>query len=270
MNDINIFRFPLIVKPTDSAGSKGVSRVDSTTDLQQCIERALKNSHSNEFIIEEFIKQKGCSSDSDCFSVDGELQFMSFSAQRFDDKANNPYTPSAFSWPGTISLQNQDKLTLEVQRLLHLLKMRTSLYNIETREDEKGNAYIMECSPRGGGNRLAEMLRYSTGVDLIDNSIRAAMGMELSNITQKPYNGFWAEIVLHSNISGVYDSLWISDEIMTNVIEKDIWVTEGSHINVFPGANETIGALILKFDNNTGLENVIQNQDKYIKVKLKR
>ena len=194
---------------------------------------------------------------------------MSFSAQRFDVKADNPYTPSAFSWPGTISLQNQEKLTLEVQRLLKLLKMRTSIYNIETREDEEGNAYIMECSPRGGGNRLAEMLRYSTGVDLLENSVKAAMGMKLTNLKHKPYNGFWAEIILHSNISGIYDSLWISDEIQTNLVEKDIWITEGSYINVFSGANETIGTLVFKFENSIDLENVILNQEKYIKVKLK-
>lgn len=64
MNEINLFHFPLMVKPTDSAGSKGVTRVDSIVDLRGCIEYALKFSHGNEFIIEEFIKQKGCSSDS--------------------------------------------------------------------------------------------------------------------------------------------------------------------------------------------------------------
>ena len=43
--------------------------------------------------IEEFIEKKGCSSDSDSFSIDGELRVITFSAQRFDEKASNPYTP---------------------------------------------------------------------------------------------------------------------------------------------------------------------------------
>ena len=40
----------------------------------------------------EFLPRNGHSSDSDSFSIDGELVFTSFSSQRFDDEAANPYT----------------------------------------------------------------------------------------------------------------------------------------------------------------------------------
>lgn len=130
--------------------------------------------------MEEFIEKEGCSSDTDCFSVDGELKFVSFSAQRFDEKAANPYTPSAFSWPSTMTKEQEAELTSELQRVLHLLGMRTSIYNVETRIGKNGKTYIMEVSPRGGGNRLAEMLRYATGVDLITNAVRAAVVKRLS------------------------------------------------------------------------------------------
>lgn len=43
----------------------------------------------------------------------------------------------------------------------------------------------MEVSPRGGGNRLAEMLRFATGVDLITNAVRAAVGDDVTDIEQK-------------------------------------------------------------------------------------
>ena len=94
IDDIDSFQWPVIVKPTDSAGSKGVARVDNPENLKECIESALKFSHNQEFIIEEFLDKKGCSSDCDSFSVDGKLEFVSFSAQRFDEKAINPYVPS--------------------------------------------------------------------------------------------------------------------------------------------------------------------------------
>ena len=59
---------------------------------------------------------------------------------------------------------------------------------METRIGKNGKAYIMEVSPRGGGNRLAEMLRYATGVDLINNAVRAAVGDEIVGMEQRPYN----------------------------------------------------------------------------------
>ncbi len=269
LNDINYFNWPVIVKPTDSAGSKGVTRVDSPENLREGIEYALKFSHSSEFIIEDFLEKKGHSSDTDSFSVDGELKFVSFSAQRFDENCENPYTPSAYSWPATISIEHQAELSSEIQRLLKLLDMKTSIYNIEVRECTNGKAYIMELSPRGGGNRLAECLCYATGVDLIGNAVRAAVGMPVECIEQKNYNGFWAEVILHSKKAGIFDKLWISDEIQANVVENDLWIEEGTAVGGFSGANEAIGTLILRFDTNAQMNEVLQNQDDFVSVVLK-
>ncbi|MCD4734962.1 MAG: ATP-grasp domain-containing protein, partial [Bacteroidales bacterium] len=105
-DDLSQFHFPVIVKPVDSAGSKGVTRVDNKYELKSAIKIALSKSISGLFIIEDFIEQKGFSSDTDCFSINGKMKFYSFSNQRFDKRAANPYTPSAYSWPSTISIKN--------------------------------------------------------------------------------------------------------------------------------------------------------------------
>jgi biotin carboxylase len=267
--DVDIFNWPVIVKPTDAAGSKGVTRVDNKDDLKKSIEYALSYSHSDEFIIEDFISQNGYSSDTDSFSIDGELKFVSFNSQRFDRDAKNPYTPAAYSWPSSMTNEHQDELKNEIQRLLKLLNMRTAVYNIETREGTDGKAYIMEVSPRGGGNRLAECLRYATGVDMITNMVKYAVGMTVDKISQMPYDGCWAEIILHSDKVGVFDSLWVSDELADNVIERDLWIEEGTKVGAFEAANEAIGTLILKFENDEKLQEVLANQNKYIKVILR-
>lgn len=116
VKDIGIFHWPVIVKPTDSAGSKGVTRVDDPKDLEKSIWHALSYSHSDEFIIEDFITQHGYSSDTDSFSVDGELKFVSFDCQYFDKHAENPYTPAAYSWPSSMTSEYQEELRNEIQR----------------------------------------------------------------------------------------------------------------------------------------------------------
>ncbi len=257
--------YPLIVKPTDSAGSKGVTRVDRAEDLEDAVKYALKHSISERVIVEEFIEKEGCSSDTDCFSVDGELKFVSFSAQRFDEKAANPYTPSAFSWPSTMTKEQEAELTSELQRVLHLLGMRTSIYNVETRIGKNGKTYIMEVSPRGGGNRLAEMLRYATGVDLITNAVRAAVGEEVVGVEQKPYQGYWAEVVLHADRDGCFNGLEMDDEFRNkHVKEVDLWVEKGDTVSAFRGANDAIGTLVVRFDTDDELQEFIKRgKDKY-------
>ena len=268
LKDIELFNWPVIVKPTDSAGSKGVTRVDDPKELETSIQYALSYSHSDEFIIEDFITQQGYSSDTDSFSIDGKLKFVSFGCQRFDSEAKNPYTPAAYSWPSSMTVEHQEELKNEIQRLLKLLKMKTAVYNIETREGTNGKAYIMEVSPRGGGNRLAECLRYATGVDIITNMVKYSVGLPIDEIVQKPYDGCWAEIILHSDEPGVFKELWISDEIVNNVVERDLWIEKGTLVGGFEAANEAIGTLILKFENQERIEEVLGNQSKYVKVKL--
>lgn len=176
LKDVDYFHWPVIVKPVDSAGSKGVSRVDTPEELPVAVRYALSEAHNGHFIIEDFLEKEGFSSDSDCFTVDGNFMFCSFSDQRFDEHAENPYTPAAYSWPSTMPQWAQDELHSELQRLADLLQLRTGIYNIETRLCTNGKPYIMELSPRGGGNRLSEMLRYITHTDLIDNAVLNAVG----------------------------------------------------------------------------------------------
>ena len=268
IEDSSIFNWPVIVKPTDSAGSKGVTKVEKPDKLRKSIEYALSFSHCKEVIIEDFITQKGFSSDTDSFSVDGKLKFVSFNSQRFDAHAENPYTPAAYSWPSSMTEKHQEELKKEIQRALGLLEMKTSIYNIETREGMDGKAYIMEISPRGGGNRLAECLYFSTGVDLIKNSVRAAVGLPVENIEQKLYDGFWAEVILHSDKPGIFDSLWISEDIKDNVYEKDIWIKKGTEVGGFSAANEAIGTLVLKFENEDKLQMVMKNINDFVQVVL--
>lgn len=263
------FPWPVIVKPTDSAGSKGVTRVDRLEDLEVALKVAFEHSLSGRVIVEEFIEKQGCSSDSDCFSVDGRLKFVSFSAQRFDEDAPNPYTPSAFSWPSTFTKEQEAELTSEIQRLLTLLGMRTSIYNIETRVGVNGKPYIMEVSPRGGGNRLAEMVRFATGVDLITNAVRAAVGEEVVNVEQKPYDGHWAEVVLHTNKPGFFQGIKVSSRIKDKIVDLNLWVGTGEAVSSFSGANNTIGTMIFRFKSEEELKDFVQNYRCEIEILIK-
>lgn len=264
--DKDLFHWPVIFKPTDSAGSKGVSRVDSLSQVDDAVKFALDNGHNDEFIVEDFLEQVGCSSDCDSFSIDGKIVFYGFDAQRFDKNAENPYTPAAYTWPSTISSRHLDELKHEIQRVITLLDLKTSVYNIEVRECVDGKAYIMELSPRGGGNRLSEMVKICTGVDMISNAVKFAVGLPVDEIKQEPLQFKLAEIILHSEVKGTFIELWINESLKDNIIERDLWIEKGTRVGGFKGANEAIGTLVLKFENEKLMEEVIQNQDKYIKV----
>lgn len=270
VRELDRFRFPVMVKPVDSAGSKGVTRVDTISDFMPAFDNAKRHSLSGRVIVEEFIGKQGCSSDSDCFSVGGKLKFVSFSAQRFDCDAPNPYVPAAFSWPSTFTAAQEAELTSELQRLLTLLGMKTSVYNVETRIGTDGKPYIMEVSPRGGGNRLAEMVRFATGVDLITNAVRAAAGDAVTDVLQKPCNGYWAELIIHAQKDGEFAGLDIAPDFYPGAVRQvDLWVKEGEHVSAFKGANDAIGTMVLNFDSESDMLRALSDCGRWINVSVK-
>lgn len=274
---INVIGFPMIIKPTDSAGSKGVTRVDSLAEYEPALKHAFECSHSHHVIVEQFIEKEGCSSDTDSFLLNGKWAFVSFNAQRFDASAANPYAPAAYTWPSTFP-EYEEELTNELQRLVSLLHMQTAVYNIETRVGTDGKPYIMECTPRGGGNRLCEMLRYATGVDMIDTMVQYAAGEPISNqqlsiskckSPQAIYTGHWAEVILHSDKDGIFDSLEIANTLPAEVIERDLWVQTGDRVEAFNGANNAIGTLVLCFADKEQMEYAVTHQSEWLKVVVK-
>lgn len=260
------WQYPVIVKPVDSAGSKGVTKVETVTELQDAISFALEFSISGEFIIEEWIEKLGCSSDSDCFSLNGKFQIITYSSQRFDENAVNPYAPAAYSWPSTMGEKVENELSSELQRLISLLGMKSSIYNVETRLGLDGKPYIMEISPRGGGNRLAEVVRYATGVDMITDAVRGALGMPIKEIKTWSYNGHWAEIILHSYNSGIYQDLKISEDIQPYICDLDIWVKPGDEVHTFDSARYAIGSVILCFPTEEMMLDKLATQHEWLNV----
>lgn len=270
IEDLGRFTFPIIVKPTDSAGSKGVTRVDDICQLKEAFEFAKQNSIKGNVIIEDFIEKCGCSSDCDSFSVDGKMVLTTFNAQHFDDDAANPYTPSAYSWPSTFSHEEEQYLASEIQRLVTLLKLKTSIYNIETRVGTNGKPYIMEMSPRGGGNRLAEMERLISGNDMIEAAVCGALNIPIASFKKRDIKGHWAEIVLHSDegVAGEFAGIEVCPQMKIYQRKIDLYVMPGEKIRPFNGANDAIGTLVMNFPDKETMDWALAHQSEWIRVDI--
>lgn len=271
MSDIDFFTWPVIVKPTDSAGSKGVTRVETPDKLKDAINLAVKESHNGAFIIEDFLTFEGHHSSADPFSVDGSLKFITYSDQLFDKEAQNPYTPSLIIWPSSMKDKYQKILTHETQRLINLLHMTTGIYNIETCVGEGGKPYIMEVSPRGGGCEIAEIQKMAYGVDLIENEVRKAVGMPLTSIKQNDCDGHWCEMVVHANSNqrGILRKISIDPMIETKYIKhKDLLVKKGDIIQPFSGANKSLGDMFLRFNSRDELDDIMSKSKEWLKIEL--
>ena len=268
IKDVDYFNWPVIVKPVDSAGSKGVSRVDDPKDLLKAIAHALDESHNGHFIIEDFLEKEGLSSGSESFYIDGELKYNAFYDQYFDKEATNPYTPSAECWPADKPDYILDDVKKQLQRLGHLLNFRTGLFNVEWRVCKDGKVYLMEVSPRAGGNRLAEILNYAADVDIIDAEVSKAIGETILAVHEPNYKGHYCILVIHSDKVGRFKNVEILDSFNGEIVEKEIRVNIDDKVESFSGANNAIGTLFLRFNTRQEMDEALTRQHEWLKVNV--
>jgi biotin carboxylase len=265
--EIEEFRLPVIIKPVDSSGSKGVSKLTDSKDIKSQIEYALSFSRVKRIIIEEFVEKFGYQVAGDGFSVNGELVFRCFANDHFNANGLNPFVPISASFPYNMPKRIHDKIHAEIQRLFDLLNIKTGAYNFDIRLDEDENVYLMEIGPRNGGNFIPQVTRYATGVDMIDYTIRAAMGEDCSDIKMVEPKGYWSYYAVHSSKSGVLKEIKIDEDVKANhIVESHLNYKIGDQVPAFTGANGSIGILIMKFDSMEEMLDMMDYSNKWISV----
>lgn len=271
LKDVDYFTWPVIVKPVDSAGSKGVTKVTDVSQLKKAVDFALSCSISKHIIIEDFLEKEGFSAGSESFVVDGRLLYNAFYDQYFEERAANPFTPYAEVWPSAMAPDYQEEIKSELQRLFSLLGVSTGLFNVECRVCKNGKAYLMEVSPRAGGNRLAEMLNYAADVNINEAETRKALGLPVEGIHEPDYRGYFAILVLHSQKAGVFDGIQIEESFRReHVIEVEIRVSQGDYVSSFTGANAAIGTVFLKFNTREELADALEHKSRWLEINLRK
>ena len=255
MSDAHNHSLPVVIKPADSAGSKGVTKVSDISEYENAVEYAFENSISKKIIVEEYLDLIGFQSSTDIFVVNGTIHYPLLSDQVFDEDATNPFVPTAEIWPSTMPNHYQQELTKELNRLFALLQCSHGIYNVECRVCSNGKIYIMEVSPRGGGNHIAKLQDDAYGLNYIENEVRAAVRLPMNVNKPKAIRGNWCTCSIHprKNQLGKLKSITFSNDIKERIKFADLSFLPDKEISPFTGANMAFGDVILQCDTREEL-----------------
>lgn len=264
------FKLPVIVKPVDSSGSRGVSRIESINQLREKVENALRYSRAQRFIIEEFIAKEGFQVGGDGFSVNGKLVFHCFANCHFPNKNTNPinpFVPIGSSWPSNKSERILNKIRDEIQKLLTTLNLQTGVYNFDIQVDHQDNIFFLDMGVRNGGNLIPNLIELATGIDLIEFAIKASLGEDCRNLKMINPKGNWASYLINSQKSGVLRGIKINENLMrNNVIKYDLWVNIGDQVTSYTGSNQMLGTMIFKFSSMSEMLSIMDKIDSLVEV----
>ena len=268
--DLKNFHLPVMVKPVDSSGSKGVNKLTDPAQLKAFFEDALSYSRDKIVLIEEFIVKNGPQISGDAFSVDGKLVFHCLGNEFYSTKVDKDFAPLGECWPTVMPQEVIDTLAEDLQRLITSLGMRSNAYNVEAIYSTDGKVYILELGARSGGSLIPQVTALATGVDMVPYVIKAAMGEDCSDLKMAPVKGFWSNYMAHSNETGLYDGIEYDKEFGEKHLVDYVTDTQlGDPIHKYRDAQDCVGELILKYGSQKEMFEVIENMDRYFKIKTK-
>lgn len=272
MEEIDEFRFPVMIKPVDSSGSKGVVKIFEKAELKDAVEEALYYSRNGRFIIEEFIVKKGYQVSGDGFSVDGTLVFTSYGNELYSKSCDGTrdYVALGEFWPSFLTKEQKKKVDDELQELITALDMKTCAYNIEVIIDENDDVYILELGPRNGGSYIPQLIKYATGVDMIDYTLRAAFGEDCSGLKMAKTTGCYSNYMILSEVDGEFQELWFDEEFKKNNL-LDVYCThkKGDKVYAYKNTTHSLGTIIFKAETVGEMLKIVDNIKDYYKVIVK-
>lgn len=262
-SDFHSFSLPVMIKPVDSSGSRGVSIIHSIELLEEKVEEALIFSRAKRFIIEEYIEKHGYQIGGDCFFVNGELVFSRLVNNHFQSNSLNAVVPVGESWPCTLSLSLQEKVNSEIQRLVKLLNMKTGPLIFEVLIDSNENVYFIDLGVRNNGE-LTQAIKQVDGVDLVEYTIKAALNEDCSDLGNVEPKGYGAIYTILNEKEGLFKGLEIEDLLTRdNIVESNIInISSGSYIE----KNKYLGSLLLEFSTMLEMLEKMDHMNNYIKV----
>ena len=242
------FSLPIVVKPTDSSGSKGVSIVDSEQGFIDAVEAARKISKNDILIAEEYIeKSYPHVVGGDIFVVDGEIRFWGLMDCMRDAQAD--LIPTGKMAPTGLSETQMEAAKEILRTLVRSLGVRFGELNVEIIFGKNDVPYVLELGSRAGGNMIPVQLSDMSAIDLVAANVLCAMGEQPERIDFEQPQEAYATHVLHSLQSGTYKAVEIDDELLPHVYRKVLYAREGDRVEPFNGANRAIGIVFAKFDS---------------------
>ena len=177
---------PLILKPIDSRGSRGVLQIDDKTDLNWAFDYSMNFSKANLLILEEFIQGPQVSTES--LIIDGQLYTVGLSDRNYEFMHKfYPYIiENGGDLPASITENQKTKLNVLLNKAALSLGVKNGVIkgDIVFRE---GEPYIIEIATRlSGGYFCTHEIPLSTGIDFVGNAIKLAMGEKVAIKNLKP------------------------------------------------------------------------------------
>lgn len=164
--------FPVICKPRDNSGSRGVKLCRNLNDLQTCIDEALGYSKLDTVLVEEFIEGREFSIES--LHYNGKTEVIQYTEKTTTEFPYN--VELGHKQPANLTISERDEIRNLIEKVAHCMNFKNCPSHTELKINDRG-IFVIETSPRLGGDYITSVLTpLSTGINIEDQQLYIALG----------------------------------------------------------------------------------------------
>lgn len=253
--------YPVILKPRDNSGSRGVIFCNNKTELEAAFNEAMQYTKLDSVLVEEFIEGQEYSIEG--LHYDGKSEVIQFTEKR---TTPFPYNVElGHIQPANISEENKEKIRKIIADIAVALGFENCPSHTELKINDRG-IYVIETSPRLGGDYITSTLTpLSTGVNIEDQLLHIALGEDV-DCTAK-----------YSQYSGIRFFSFDADSVITSVPKREFvlgWphvvdysfkLSVNEHVNLITSSLNRYGHIILQTGNRDSIDEAFDKYEKVIK-----
>lgn len=181
---LNGMQYPLIVKPTDRSGSRGITEVQRPAALQAAIVRAREQSFEKKVLVEEFVTGQEYSVE--CVSYRGEHHLLQITLKYTTGAPM--YIETGHMEPAPLTAEMREKVRSVVFHALDTLEIQNGASHSELKIDQAGNIKLIEIGGRMGGDCIgSHLVPNTTGLDFVGMVVQIALG-QAPDMTRHPHH----------------------------------------------------------------------------------
>jgi biotin carboxylase len=230
--------FPVILKPINGTGSADVVFLDSQDNLN----RWLSSLPRLPMLAEQFAV--GDEYSVEAYSRDGAHSIAAVTKKLlYRHSAANPFVELGHCVPAPLDDARRLALEQYVRDFLSLIGIRWGLSHTEIIASKTGFV-IIETHPRNGGDRIVDLVRQATGIDLLDTAIAIRSGLShKSEPLSRPQAAAMRFFIVEPGVIQAIDGVHTA-RTAPGVIDIEIQASPGDRITAVNSSNDRPGLVV--------------------------
>ena len=252
--------FPVIVKPVDLTGGKGISVAGNRDELSAALALAFARTRAGRVVVEEFLG--GSRHALSAFIRKRKVVFQ-FSDNEYYFR--NPYLVSAASTPGDVPPAAVRDLCSNIEHIADLLELRDGIFHVQFMLTDSGPVIIEVCR-RPPGDLYTRLVEMATGVAYPEFIVRAAAGMTCDAIAATDPIGYFTRHCVMPARNGRVVTVEVDDSISDKVVEQMMWWQVGDLVEDY--LTHKLGIAFIQFASHAEMDELTRNMPDLIRTEV--